>query len=117
KYFNERIALVADSAHNMHPLAGQGLNMGIKDVDTLCSLIYENNLIGLEIDKFMLKRYEAKRKYDNINMIRITDSLNKIFTIDSSICNFITRKGLKLINNLPFCKELCISYAKGFRIN
>ncbi len=115
RYFSGRIALVSDSAHNMHPLAGQGLNMGIKDIDSLTSLVSEYENLGLEYDETMLVEYERQRKMDNMNMIRITDSMNTIFTYDSCILNFFTQKTLGIIDQLPFVKNLLVSYARGDR--
>jgi 2-octaprenyl-6-methoxyphenol hydroxylase len=114
-YFYSRLVLVADSAHAMHPLAGQGLNMGIKDVKTLSNLISRNSKLGLAYDEIMLSQYEKIRKFDNIAMVRITDNINKIFTSKSKILNKITSFGLSTINKMPILQEFLIDYAKGLR--
>ena len=114
-YYCGRIALVADSAHTIHPLAGQGLNMGIKDIEALCFLAKEYDQLGLEMDEFTLEKYESKRKFDNMNMLRITDSVNKIFTLDCKPLHFMTKKGLALLDKIPFAKNTLISYASGKR--
>jgi 2-octaprenyl-6-methoxyphenol hydroxylase len=114
-YFNSRIVLVADSAHSMHPLAGQGLNMGIKDVKALSELIVKNNSLGLDYDQIMLEKYERMRKIDNIAMVRITDNINRIFTSNSKILNKITSLGLGAIDRIPILQDILVNYAKGAR--
>lgn len=110
KYFFERIVLAADSAHIIHPLAGQGLNMGIKDIIALTSLISEH-----EISPQVLLKYENLRRQDNKAMYQITDNLNRIFSNPSKILRRVRTTGLKVINMLTPLKTCMIKYAMGKR--
>ncbi len=115
KYYKGMLALVADTAHSMHPLAGQGLNMGIKDISALTNLIIYYNSLGLKPDQSMLNKYQQLREFDNIAMVRITDSIDKIFNLKAPAINKITEIGLSLINSIPFIKTKLVDYAKGRR--
>lgn len=115
KYHEKMLALIADSAHCIHPLAGQGINMGIGDVICLVDLITEHMSLGLKIDENMLVKYEQKRKRDNIIMFRVTDIINNIFTSKSKIINMLSSSGLSLLEQFPFIKNILINYAKGIK--
>ncbi|MDX1924360.1 MAG: FAD-dependent monooxygenase [Rickettsiaceae bacterium] len=117
KYYNKRLVLIADSAHTIHPLAGQGLNVGIKDVESLCGLIVKHNSLGLEYDESMLEKYQSDRKSDNAKMVHITDTINRVFTTKYSIINKITQKGLSILDKSDILKKTLISYAKGNRVS
>lgn len=110
KYFHQRIALIADSAHIIHPLAGQGLNMGIKDITTLTSLVKEHG-----ISSQVLTEYQNLRRPDNKAMYLITDNFNRIFSNHSKIFWHLRRTGLKIINELTPLKTYLIKYAMGKR--
>jgi 2-octaprenyl-6-methoxyphenol hydroxylase len=110
KYYNNSIALVADTAHVIHPLAGQGLNQGIKDIDCLTSLISENG-----INKDTLINYQKLRKDDNKNMLLITDVINSIFSSNSKIFHSTRQLGFKAIEKIPHLKGMIIKYAMGER--
>jgi 2-octaprenyl-6-methoxyphenol hydroxylase len=107
KYFNNRIALVADTAHIIHPLAGQGLNQGIKDIKALCGLLQKSS-----INK-ALKIYQDMRYHDNFMMYFVTDKINSIFSNNSKISSKLRKIGLKLLDKMPFVKTLMIDYAGG----
>ncbi len=108
KYFYNKIVLIADSAHIIHPLAGQGLNQGIKDIVTLSRVIYEK-----DINNETLVLYQKLRKDDNFAMYMITDNLNNIFSNHSQILWYLRRGGLKAIDNIPLVKEFILQYASG----
>lgn len=110
KYFNKRIALIADTAHIIHPLAGQGLNQGIKDIDCLVNLLLEH---GVSDD--MLNQYQKLRKSDNSNMLEITDTINTVFSNNSKIMQMGRNAGFKVIEKIPPFKKLLIKYAMGRR--
>ena len=110
KYFYERIVLIADSAHIIHPLAGQGLNMGIKDIMALTLLVYEHG-----ISSQILVEYENLRRQDNKAMYLITDNLNRIFSNRSKILRHVRTTGIKVINMLSPLKTRMIKYAMGKR--
>ena len=110
KYYNNSIALVADTAHVIHPLAGQGLNQGIKDIDSLTSLIAGNG-----INKDTLINYQKLRQDDNKNMLLITDVINSIFSSHSKIFHSTRQLGFKAIEKISNLKGMIIKYAMGER--
>lgn len=115
RYYNGMLALVADTAHSMHPLAGQGLNMGIKDISCLTNLIIKYNSLGLKPDQSLLANYQRQRALDNIAMVKITDSIDMVFTLKIPSINKLTEIGLSLLNSMPFIKTKLVDYAKGRR--
>ncbi len=110
QYYNNSIVLVADTAHIMHPLAGQGLNQGIKDIEVLSSLLRD---IGPS--EHMLKEYQNERKGDNSNMLEITDTINSVFSNHSGAMHGARQVGFNAINKIPPFKKLMIKYAMGKR--
>ncbi|MFK7974427.1 MAG: FAD-dependent monooxygenase [Rickettsiaceae bacterium] len=110
KYFNKRIVLAADSAHVIHPLAGQGLNQGIKDIDNLIT-----NIIQYGTNNTALVNYEKSMKPDNIAMFEITDHLNLLFSNNSCILRDARKLGFKAIETMPILKNLLMNYAMGRR--
>lgn len=110
KYYNKSIALIADTAHIMHPLAGQGLNQGIKDIACLVELLQKHGT-----GEHMLNKYETTRKIDNDNMLELTDMINSVF-LNNSRCLFNIRQlGFKFIENTKLLKTALIKYAMGKR--
>ncbi|HJD56990.1 FAD-dependent monooxygenase [Candidatus Tisiphia endosymbiont of Ptychoptera albimana] len=112
KYFHNKIVVVADSAHVIHPLAGQGLNQGIKDIETLTGLVASSGTNAV-----VLERYQKLRQNDNCNMYMITESLNSIFSNHSKPLWYLRRLGLKAIDNIDPIKNLLKQYAMGKRFN
>jgi 2-octaprenyl-6-methoxyphenol hydroxylase len=110
KYYNKSIALVADTAHVIHPLAGQGLNQGVKDIDCLSSLIATEGVTSSTLDT-----YQKQRKQDNENMLLITDTINSIFSSNSRILHGARQAAFKTIETLPSFKKILIKYAMGER--
>lgn len=106
RYFHNKIVLIADSAHVVHPLAGQGLNQGIKDIEALINVI-NNNL--------PLSEYQKSRQADNFIMYKLTDELNNIFSNHSKSLRHLRQIGFKAINNFKPIKNLITSYAMGKR--
>lgn len=110
KYVNRRIVLLADSAHVIHPLAGQGLNLGIKDISKLSRFIQEHG-----ISEFALKKYEDARKPDNHNMLEITDTINALFTSNSKILKTGRKIGFEVVEKITPFKRALMKYAMGSR--
>ncbi|MGX6960278.1 MAG: 2-octaprenyl-6-methoxyphenyl hydroxylase [Rickettsia endosymbiont of Pentastiridius leporinus] len=106
RYFHNKIVLIADSAHVIHPLAGQGLNQGIKDIESLISVI-SNNL--------SLAEYQKSRQADNLIMYNLTNELNNIFSNHSKSLRHLRQIGFKAINNFKPIKNLITGYAMGDR--
>ncbi|MBP7189793.1 MAG: FAD-dependent monooxygenase [Rickettsiaceae bacterium] len=104
-YYKDNMVLIADSAHIVHPLAGQGLNQGIKDIESLVSIISRNLSVGLKIDSSSLAEYERSRTLDNYSMYLITDNLNRIFSNKIPIISELRKIGLSLIDKFPTLKK------------
>ncbi len=110
QYYNKKIILIADTAHIMHPLAGQGLNQGIKDIAGLIESILEYGVSNLA-----LKQYQKARKADNSNMLEITDTINALFSNKSTMLHGARQIGFKAIEEVPLFKKLLVKYAMGRR--
>ena len=110
KYYHNHIVLVADSAHIIHPLAGQGLNQGIKDIQALTNLIKDR-----DTDKQMLQTYQQLRQADNTAMYMITDNINRIFSNNISCLSVLRRTALSIADNIPLVKKSLLNYAMGKR--
>jgi 2-octaprenyl-6-methoxyphenol hydroxylase len=111
KYYFNNIVLASDAAHTMHPLAGQGLNQGIKDIESLTKLIHNRLRLGLELDSYMLSEYENSRKLDNIKMFRITHYLDMIFSNNIPILSGSRKLGLCAIDNIKPIREFIMKKA------
>ncbi|RTK92779.1 MAG: 2-octaprenyl-6-methoxyphenyl hydroxylase [Rickettsiales bacterium] len=109
-YFNKKMMLLADSAHVIHPLAGQGLNQGIKDIKSLII-----NILERDISNETLVNYEKERKNDNLIMYEITDKLNMIFQLSYPVFFASRQLGFKAIEKISPLKNLLVSYAMGQR--
>ena len=110
----ERIALVGDAAHVIHPIAGQGLNMGLKDVAALAEVIVDAARLGLDPGSAaVLARYQRWRRFDTMAMGAATDGLNRLFSNRSDVLRLARDLGLGLVDRLPALKHLFIREAAG----
>ena len=110
----ERIALVGDAAHVIHPIAGQGLNMGLKDVAALAEVIVDAARLGLDPGAAdVLERYQRWRRFDTMAMGLATDGLNRLFSNRSDVLRLARDVGLGLVDRLPGLKRLLIREAAG----
>jgi 2-octaprenyl-6-methoxyphenol hydroxylase len=110
----DRIALVGDAAHVIHPIAGQGLNMGLKDVAALAETIVDAARLGLDPGRLdVLERYQRWRRFDTMAMGVATDGLNRLFSNRSDVARFVRDIGLGLVDRLPGLKRLFIREAAG----
>jgi len=113
-FIAERIALVGDAAHLIHPIAGQGLNMGLKDVAALAEVIVDAARLGLDPGAAdVLERYQRWRRFDTMAMGVATDGLNRLFSNRSDLLRFVRDVGLGLVDRLPGLKRLFIREAAG----
>ncbi|MGD9737903.1 MAG: ubiquinone biosynthesis hydroxylase [Bauldia sp.] len=113
-YVKPRFALVGDAAHSIHPLAGQGLNLGLRDVAALAETIVEALRLGLDpgaVD--ILERYQAWRRFDTTEMGAVTDGLNRLFSNDNAIVRAVRDIGLGLVDRTPVLKRMMIGEAAG----
>jgi 2-octaprenyl-6-methoxyphenol hydroxylase len=109
-----RLALVGDAAHVIHPIAGQGLNMGLKDVAALAETIVDAVRLGLDPGSAAtLARYQRWRRFDTMAMGVATDGLNRLFSNRSDVLRFTRDLGLGLVDRLPALKRLFIREAAG----
>jgi 2-octaprenyl-6-methoxyphenol hydroxylase len=114
RYIAPRLALVGEAAHVIHPIAGQGLNLGIRDVAALAELIVEARKIGLDIgDEALLQRYQRWRRFDAALLAAITDGLNRLFSNSSRPLRLIRDVGLAAVNRLPPVKRFLMRDAMG----
>jgi len=108
----ERIALVGDAAHVIHPIAGQGLNMGLKDVAALAEVIVDAARLGID-PATVLERYQRWRRFDTMAMGVATDGLNRLFSNHSDVLRAARDLGLGVVDRLPVLKRLFIREAAG----
>jgi 2-octaprenyl-6-methoxyphenol hydroxylase len=113
-FVSDRIALVGDAAHVIHPIAGQGLNMGLKDVAALAEVIVDAARLGLDPGAAdVLERYQRWRRFDTMAMGLATDGLNRLFSNRSDVLRAVRDVGLGLVDRLPGLKRLFIREAAG----
>jgi 2-octaprenyl-6-methoxyphenol hydroxylase len=113
-FIADRLALVGDAAHVIHPIAGQGLNMGLKDVAALAEVIVDAVRLGLDPGSFaVLERYQRWRRFDTMAMGIATDGLNRLFSNQSDVLRLVRDVGLGLVDRLPVLKRLFIREAAG----
>ncbi len=110
----ERLALVGDAAHVIHPIAGQGLNMGLRDVAALAEAIVDAARLGLDPgDATVLERYQRWRRFDTLAMGVSTDGLNRLFSNRSDVLRLVRDVGLGIVDRLPPLKRMFIREAAG----
>jgi 2-octaprenyl-6-methoxyphenol hydroxylase len=110
----ERLALVGDAAHVIHPIAGQGLNLGLRDVAALAETIVDAARLGLDVGAaHVLERYQRWRRFDTMAMGIATDGLNRLFSNRSDALRLVRDVGLGLVDRLPGLKRLFIREAAG----
>jgi 2-octaprenyl-6-methoxyphenol hydroxylase len=111
---SDRLALVGDAAHAMHPIAGQGLNMGLRDVAALAEVVLDARRLGMDIgDGVVLERYQRWRRFDNTLMLAMTDGLNRLFSNNIRPLRLIRDLGLAAVNQLPPLKRYFMRHAMG----
>jgi 2-octaprenyl-6-methoxyphenol hydroxylase len=109
-----RFALAGDAAHGIHPIAGQGLNLGFKDAAALAETIVEADRIGQDIGALdVLQGYERWRRFDTLQMGVTTDVLNRLFSNDLAPIRTIRDIGLGLVDRMPRLKQFFIRQASG----
>jgi 2-octaprenyl-6-methoxyphenol hydroxylase len=113
-FIADRLALVGDAAHVIHPIAGQGLNMGLKDVAALAEVIVDAVRLGLDPGALaVLERYQRWRRFDTMAMGVTTDGLNRLFSNRSDILRLVRDVGLGVVERLPALKRFFIREAAG----
>lgn len=110
----DRLALVGDAAHGIHPIAGQGLNLGLRDVAALTEVLVEGARLGLDLgDAQLMARYERWRGLDSLSVSVATDVLTRLFGIPGQTASAIRRIGLGTVQASPPLKSLFMAEARG----
>jgi 2-octaprenyl-6-methoxyphenol hydroxylase len=109
-----RLALVGDAAHGIHPIAGQGLNLGFRDVAALTEVLVEGARLGLDLaDPQLLARYQRWRSIDSLSVSVATDSLNRLFGLPGKPARSVRRFGLGAVQKIKPLKSFFMSEARG----
>lgn len=110
----ERLALVGDAAHGIHPIAGQGLNLGFRDVAALTEVLVEGKRRGLDLgDPALLARYQRWRGLDTFMVAASTDGLNRLFGLPGKTASALRRFGISAVDRLAPLKERFMAEARG----
>ena len=113
-FVRPRFALAGDAAHGIHPIAGQGLNMGFRDVAALAEVVVEADRLGQDIGAIdVLERYQQWRRFDTLQMGVTTDVLNRMFSNDFGPLRAVRDFGLGLVERMPRLKNFFIRQASG----
>ena len=114
RFIDERLALIGDAAHSVHPIAGQGLNAGFKDIAVLAHIIQDAHNRGEDLGSLgVLKRYEEWRRFDSAQLAYSTDLFNKLFSNENEALRLARNIGLKLLDSIPVAKRNIIKEAAG----
>ena len=115
KYYKDRAVFIGDSLHFIHPVAGQGYNLSIRDIDRLVELFLKYQYLGLDIgSQSLFKEFQSHRQKDNKSMMRFTDGINNLFSNDSSMLQFCRRFGLQVVNEVSPLKKFFMKKAMGY---
>lgn len=114
RYTDRRLALIGDAAHGIHPIAGQGLNLGLRDVAALAEAILDARRVGLDIGGAdVLAHYERWRRFDTVLLAGVTDLLTRLFSNDNPPLRLARDLGLAAVDRLPPLKKFLMRHAMG----
>jgi 2-octaprenyl-6-methoxyphenol hydroxylase len=114
KIVAQRLALVGDAAHGIHPIAGQGLNLGLRDVGALVEVIVDGMRLGLEPgDAQLLTRYERWRGLDSFMVALATEGLTRLFGVPGRLPSAVRRLGMGAVQRTPSLKRWFMDEARG----
>ena len=110
----ERLVLVGDAAHGIHPIAGQGLNLGLRDAATLAEVLVEGKRLGLDLgDPALLDRYQRWRGLDTFMVAAATDTLTRLFGVRGRTASAVRRFGIAAVDTIPALKNRFMAEARG----
>ena len=110
----QRLALIGDAAHAIHPIAGQGLNLGFRDAAALAQVLVEGARIGLDLgDRQLLNRYQRWRSLDALSVAFATDSLTRIYAVPGKTASAVRRFGMGLVERITPLRNRLMSEARG----
>ena len=113
-YVKPRFALAGDAAHGIHPIAGQGLNLGLKDAAALAEVVLDSARLGLDIGGLeTLKRYERWRRFDSFMLAASTDALNRLFSNDITPIRILRDLGMGLVDQIGPARRFFMRHAGG----
>ncbi len=114
RYVAPRLALIGDAAHVIHPIAGQGFNLGLRDAAALAETLVDARRLGRDIgDIDVLERYERWRRFDNVTLAAVTDGLNRLFSNAIAPVALARDLGLAAVDRLPPLKRFLMRHAMG----
>jgi 2-octaprenyl-6-methoxyphenol hydroxylase len=114
RYTDTRLALVGDAAHGIHPIAGQGLNLGFRDIGALAELVIAAAHNGADVGApDLLARYQARRRPDNMLMLAATDALDRLFSSDNPVLRLARDLGIAAVHRTPPLKRMFMRRAMG----
>lgn len=114
RYIDTRLVLVGDAAHGIHPIAGQGYNLGVRDIAALVEVLIDAKRLGLDVGGAdTLERYAEWRRADNLTMVAATDLLNRLFSNDVKPLRLVRDLGLAAVNRVPPLRRFFVRHAMG----
>lgn len=114
RYVDTRLVLVGDAAHGIHPIAGQGYNLGVRDIAALVEVLVDAKRLGLDVGSAdTLERYAQWRRADNLAMVAATDLLNRLFSNDFGPLRLARDLGLAAVNRVPQLRRFFVRHAMG----
>ena len=114
RFVDDRLALIGDAAHSVHPIAGQGLNAGFKDIAVLAHIIQDSYHRGEDFGSLgVLKRYEEWRRFDSVQLAYSTDLFNRLFSNENEALQLLRNIGIRILDGIPLVKRNIIKEAAG----
>lgn len=114
RYVDRRLVLVGDTARGIHPIAGQGWNLALRDVAAIAELVVDQARLGLDPgDPAALERYAAWRRFDSLVLVAVTDGINRLFANDLLPVQLARNLGLAAVERLPLAKRFFMRHAMG----
>jgi 2-octaprenyl-6-methoxyphenol hydroxylase len=114
RYIATRLAVVGDAAHGIHPIAGQGLNLGFRDIGCLAGLVIDAVQAGEDPgSEALLRRYQQARRPDNMMMLAATDALDRLFSTDNPALRLVRDLGIASVHRIAPLKRLFMRQAMG----